>query len=42
MIEMLIGIIIALIIVSIALWVVAGIVEDRIDKEYSDNGSFDK
>lgn len=37
MIEMLIGIIVALVIVSIALWVVAGIAEDRIDKEHFDN-----
>jgi len=37
MIEMLIGIIIALVIVSIALWVVAEIAEDRIDKEHFEN-----
>lgn len=37
MIKILIDIIIALIIVSIALWIVAGIAMDRIDKEHSDN-----
>lgn len=34
MIKLLIGFIIALVVVSIVLWVVAGIAEDRIDKEH--------
>lgn len=37
MIKMLIDIIVGLIIVSIILWVVAGIAMDRIDKEHFDN-----
>lgn len=37
MIEMLIGIIVAFIIVSIILWAVVEIMEDRIDKEHFDS-----